>query len=123
MKLYTKEHEWIDVNGDDGRFGITEYAVEQLGDVTFIDLPEVGESFNQNDILCSVESVKAASDIFMPVSGEIVEVNENLDDEPELLNNSPEEEGWIALIKISKPSEKDELMNEEEYLAFVKGLD
>lgn len=123
MKLYTKEHEWIESAGDEVIFGITQYAVGQLGDITFVELPEVGETFNQHDVLCSIESVKAASDIYMPLSGTINEVNEDLDDEPEKINNSPEEDGWIAKISISDPKEKEPLMDEDEYKAFIEGLE
>jgi glycine cleavage system H protein len=94
MRFFTSEHEWIDVESDTALFGITEYAVEQLGDITFVEMPEIGSTFNQNDVVCTIESVKAASDIYMPVSGEILEVNSKLDDEPELVNSSPEKD-WL----------------------------
>ncbi len=123
MKLYTKEHEWIEISGDTARFGITEYAVEQLGDITFIDLPETGASFKQNEVCCTIESVKAASDIYMPLSGEITEVNEELEDEPEKINESPLDEGWIGEIKLSQPDEKDRLLSEDQYKALIQEID
>lgn len=120
MKKFAKSHEWILVEGDTGTIGVSKYAQEHLGDVVYVDLPAVGTSLEKGDSLCAVESVKAASDVYVPVSGEIKEVNEELDSSPELINNSPEDEGWIAKIILSNPAELDELLTEEEYRAFCE---
>lgn len=120
LYLYTKEHEWI--NLDDGEFatvGITEYAQSQLGDITFIELPNPGDEVEQFGELCSLESVKAASDIFSPMSGTIMEVNEDLNDSPEFINKDCYEKGWIARIRISDEDEKNNLMTAEEYQQFL----
>ncbi|MFO7817969.1 MAG: glycine cleavage system protein GcvH [Desulfovibrionales bacterium] len=103
---YTKSHEWIMVEGSQATMGITQFAQEQLGDITFIDLPEIGQQVTVGDEIGSVESVKAASEIYAPMNGEIVEVNENLEDEPEKINEDPYGAGWIAKIKFTElPSE------------------
>ena len=112
---YTKDHEWVLLEGDIATVGITEHAQEQLGDVVFVDLPESGDSFDAGDEVCVVESVKAASDIFAPLSGEITDANDELDGNPELINQSAESDGWIFKIKISEPSEMDDLMDKTAY--------
>ena len=112
---YTKDHEWVLLEGDIATVGITDHAQEQLGDVVFVDLPEVGDSFDAGDDVCVVESVKAASDIYAPIGGEIVEANDDLDANPALLNQSPDADGWIFKIKISDASEMDDLMDESAY--------
>lgn len=112
---YTKDHEWVSINGNIATVGITEYAQEQLGDVVFVDLPDVGNSFDLNDDVCVVESVKAASDIYAPISGEITEANEELEDNPALLNTAPMGDGWIFKMKISDPSELDDLLSKNAY--------
>ncbi|ANQ52960.1 glycine cleavage system protein H [Thermosipho affectus] len=117
MKRYTKTHEWVDENG---YVGITEHAQEKLGDIVYVDLPEVGVELKKGDILLSIESVKAASDIYVPVSGKIVEVNEELDSQPELINEDAEGKGWIIKIEFSNKEEFDELMSEEEYKEFLE---
>ncbi|MBT1248741.1 MULTISPECIES: glycine cleavage system protein GcvH [unclassified Thermosipho (in: thermotogales)] len=117
MKRYTKTHEWVDENG---YVGITEHAQEKLGDIVYVDLPEVGAELKKGDILLSIESVKAASDIYVPVSGKIVEVNEELDSQPELINEDAEGKGWIIKIEFSNKEEFDELMSEEEYKEFLE---
>ncbi len=120
---YSKEHEWVKIDGDTGTIGITEYAVEQLGDITYIEIPEEGDEITQDEVFSTIESVKAASDIFAPLSGTITKVNEALEDEPEIINENPLEKGWIAQIKIKDPSEKDNLLNEQEYKNFLKELE
>lgn len=99
---YTKSHEWIKIEGSQATMGITQFAQEQLGDITFIDLPEIGQQVTVGDEIGSVESVKAASEIYAPMNGEIVEVNENLEDEPEKINEDPYGAGWIAKIKFTE---------------------
>lgn len=118
--MYTKEHEWILVEGSVATVGITDYAQESLGDITFIQLPAEGEEVEQFGQIASVESVKAASDIFAPISGKITEVNSRLDSDPGLLNRSPYEKGWIAKIEISDGEELSNLMNPEEYRMFIE---
>jgi glycine cleavage system H protein len=115
MKKYTKTHEWVSVDGDIATVGISDHAQDHLGDVVYIDLPEAGKSLNKGDVLCTIESVKAASDVYAPVSGKIVEVNVELDSSPETINSDAEGAGWIAKIKLSSPTELDSLMDLEAY--------
>ena len=103
-KKFTKDHEWIDVEGDVARIGITNYAQEQLGDVVFVELPEAGSQFQQGNDAAVVESVKAASEVYAPVSGEIVEPNTKLEDDPALVNKDPTESGWFFTMKVSNLS-------------------
>jgi glycine cleavage system H protein len=117
---YTKDHEWIRITGDTGRVGITFYAQESLGDVVYVDLPKVGTIVKANEPFGSVESVKAVSELFSPVSGEVIEVNTKLADAPELVNTSPYDEGWMIVIKLSDPSEVDALLSAAEYEDFIK---
>jgi glycine cleavage system H protein len=119
---YSNEHEWIRVEGDVGTIGITNYAQEQLGDVVFVDVPAVGRKVTKGESVAVVESVKAASDIFSPVSGEIVEGNASLADSPGDVNAEPMGKGWFFKIKLSNKSELDGLMDEAAYNTFVKGL-
>jgi glycine cleavage system H protein len=119
---YSNEHEWIRVEGDVGTIGITNYAQEQLGDVVFVDVPAVGRKVTKGESVAVVESVKAASDIFSPVSGEIVEGNAALADSPGDVNAEPMGKGWFFKIRLSNKSELDGLMDEAAYDAFVKGL-
>jgi glycine cleavage system H protein len=119
---YTNEHEWIRVEGDVGTIGITNYAQEQLGDVVFVDVPQVGRKVTKGESIAVVESVKAASDIFAPVSGEVVEANGALTDSPGDVNAEPMGKGWFFRIRLSNKSELDGLMDEAAYNAFVKGL-
>jgi len=119
---YTNEHEWIRVEGDVGTIGITNYAQEQLGDVVFVDVPQVGRRVTKGESIAVVESVKAASDIFAPVSGEIVEANGALTDSPGDINAEPMGKGWFFRIRLSNKSELDGLMDEAGYNTFVKGL-
>jgi len=120
-KKYSKEHEWIDVAGDIGTIGITEHAQEQLGDVVFVELPKVGASVAQNGQIAVVESVKAASEIYAPVSGTITAVNDALAKEPVLVNQSAEDKGWFFKIKLSKPGELAALMDAAAYKKFTEG--
>ncbi len=119
---YTKEHEWVAVDGDIGTVGVTTYATEQLGDVVFVDLPEVGRKVEQNADMAVVESVKAASDVYAPVSGEVVEANEALADTPETVNASPEADGWFCKIKLSAPDQLTALMDKAAYDQFCESL-
>jgi len=121
-RFYTDEHEWIEVEGETATVGITDYAQEQLGDIVFVDTPEIGTELEQGDDAAVVESVKAASDIYAVVSGTVVEVNEALEDEPSLVNSSAEEDGWFFRITLSDSSELEDLMDEKAYKAFVDGL-
>jgi glycine cleavage system H protein len=119
---YSNEHEWVRVEGDVGTIGITNYAQEQLGDVVFVDVPAVGRKVSKGESVAVVESVKAASDIFAPVSGEIVEGNAALADSPGDVNAEPMGKGWFFKIRLSNKSELDGLMDEAAYNAFVKSL-
>mgnify|MGYP000270018392 CR=1 FL=1 len=118
---YTKDHEWLKLLGnDEALVGITEYAQNSLGDITFVEVPEVEDTFSEGETFGVVESVKAASDLFMPLDGEIVEVNEALEDSPELVNQSAFEEGWLVKIKITDPSQLDALMDAAAYAEIAK---
>ncbi|GAB6888468.1 glycine cleavage system protein GcvH [Desulfothermus okinawensis JCM 13304] len=118
---YTKEHEWARLEGDRVRVGITDFAQDQLGDIVFVELPEVGSEFNKEEQFATVESVKAVSEVYMPVSGKIVEINQNIVDSPELVNSSPYDKGWFAIVKPRNLSELDELMDNKAYLELLKG--
>ena len=120
---YTKEHEWIRIDGDIATLGITDYAQDQLTDVVFVELPEVGKQIKQNGNLCVVESVKSVSEVFSPISGEIVAINKALENSPELVNNVPFEGGWIAKLKVENEAELDQLMTPEEYNKFLAGIE
>lgn len=122
-RLYTKDHEWIDVDGDIATVGISDHAQEQLGDVVFVELPEVGRSVTRNEDAAVVESVKAASEVYAPLTGEIVEVNEMLTEDPAQVNADPYGEGWFMRIRIDDPSELDDLMDEEAYKDFLAELE
>ncbi|XP_046843047.1 glycine cleavage system H protein-like [Xenia sp. Carnegie-2017] len=122
-RKYTKDHEWISMSDDVGTVGITNYAQNLLGDVVYIDLPDIGTKFDQNEIFGVVESVKAASDLYAPVSGEITHVNEALPDTPDLINREPYGEGWIAKMKLSDKSQLDELMDQASYDAYTEEND
>ena len=119
---YTEDHEWVKVEGDTVIVGITKYAAEQLGDVVFVELPDVGASFDKGGDMAVVESVKAASDVYAPVGGEVLEVNVALTDAPETVNEAPEAGGWFAKLKLSDTSERDALMDEAAYKTFCDGL-
>ncbi len=114
-KRFTKEHEWIEKSDQIIIVGITEFAQDQLGDIVSIELPQVSSSFKQNDVMIIIDSVKASSDIYCPVDGEIIEINEKLLEHPELINQSPYEEGWIVKIKPSNPEQIDSLLSKDQY--------
>ena len=118
---YTEDHEWIQLEGDIAAVGITHHAQDALGDVVFVDLPEVGKLLVQKDIAGVVESVKAAADVFMPVSGEVTEVNEELRSDPSLANSDPLGKGWFFKVKLSAPDEVDALLDETGYTQFTAG--
>jgi len=117
---YTRSHEWIRVEGDEGVTGITDYAQGELSDIVYVELPEPGDSFEKGQVYATVESVKAASDCYLPVGGEILAINEALEDAPELVNNDPYGEAWFARIQIADPAELDDLMDAAAYQAFCE---
>ena len=118
---YSEDHAWVKVQDEDlVTIGITDFAQEQLGDLVYIELPKVGHEFSRGDNISVIESVKSASDLVAPVSGEIVEVNDRLDDDPELVSEDSMGEGWFIKVKLSKLSELDELMDEESYQSFIE---
>jgi glycine cleavage system H protein len=121
-RYFTDEHEWIDVESESATVGITDYAQEQLGDIVFVELPDVGTPLDKGGDAAVVESVKAASDVYAPITGEVTEGNGALEDEPALVNSSPEEEGWFFRMTIGDASELEGLMNDKAYKAFVDGL-
>ena len=121
-RRYTKEHEWVLVEGDVCTVGISDHAQEQLGDIVYVDLPEVGAEFAQGAQAATVESVKAASEIYAPVSGKVIEVNAALADEPALVNGDALGKGWFLKMKIGKPAELGQLMDEGAYQKFVESL-
>jgi glycine cleavage system H protein len=118
---YHEEHDWAKVEGDTATFGITWFAQDQLGEVVFVDLPEVGSAVDANSSYAEVESVKAVSDVYAPLSGEVTEVNEALNDSPEEINNDPYGDGWIAKVKLGDPSEADALLDVEAYKKLLQG--
>jgi glycine cleavage system H protein len=117
---YTESHEWIRVDGDEGVTGITDYAQGELSDIVYVELPEPGDSFEKGGMYATVESVKAAADCYLPVGGEILAVNEALEDSPELVNSDPYGEAWFARIKVADPAELDDLMDAAAYQAFCE---
>jgi glycine cleavage system H protein len=121
-RYFTEDHEWVDVDGEIGTVGISDYAQGQLGDIVFVDVPEDGKQLSKGDEAAVVESVKAASDVYSPVSGNVLEGNAALTDDPSLVNSDPEGEGWFFKITLSDTSELDELMDETAYEAFVAKL-
>ena len=118
--LYSKDHEWISVKNSEGTIGITDYAQHELGDVVYVDLPEVGDSLEVNEPFGSVESVKAVSEIFAPVSGEIIEVNSKLLDSPEMINESPHELAWMVKIRLANSEELEGLLSAQEYEEYLQ---
>ena len=116
---YTPDHEWINVDGDTATVGITHHAQDALGDVVFVDLPEVGKTYAQKDAAAVVESVKAAADVYMPANGEVLEVNEALRADPSLANSDPLGAGWFFKIKLANPAELDDFMDETSYASFA----
>lgn len=121
-RYFTEDHEWVDVDGDIGIVGITEYAQSQLGDIVFVDVPEEGKELAKGDEAAVVESVKAASDVYAPISGEVIEANGALEDEPALVNSDAEEDGWFFKLRMTDPSELEGLMTEAAYKKFVAAL-
>jgi glycine cleavage system H protein len=117
---YTREHEWVKIEGDRGRVGITHYAQDQLGDVVFVELPKKGRPLRQMEAFGVVESVKAVSDLYSPVSGEVVEVNTALEKQPELVNQDPYGKGWMIVVKVKNAKELDALMTAQQYTAFLE---
>lgn len=120
---YSNDHEWIKSQGDNVRVGITDYAQDQLGDIVFVEVPAVGDTFDKGSELGSIESVKAVSEMYMPVGGEIVAVNEELEDAPDLLNQDPYGKGWIVDIRAADPAEIDDLLDKNAYLEILKGTE
>jgi len=120
---YLREHEWARVEGDRVTVGITEYAQSELGEIVYVELPEVGTKVEQAETFGTVESVKAVSDLFAPVSGEVVEVNEALEDEPGLVNTDPYGDGWMMVVEMSDPDELADLMTAGEYAAFIEEME
>ena len=120
---YTSEHEWARPAGDVVRVGVTDYAQEQLGDITFVELPQVGDAYNRGDQFGTLESTKAVGDLFMPLTGEVVAVNEALVESPELVNQDPYVAGWIADVKPENPGELEELMTNSEYREMLEGME
>ncbi|MCH8328889.1 MAG: glycine cleavage system protein GcvH [Nanoarchaeota archaeon] len=117
---YTKEHEWIKVENDTATIGITDFAQEALTDIVFVELPEIGKKVEQLKTVATIESVKSVSDIYSPVSGEVIEVNEQLKDYPEIINNDPYGKGWLFKIKLADKNELDKMMSAEEYAKIAK---
>lgn len=120
-RRYTKEHEWVKVEGDTGTVGITDYAQDQLGDVVFVDLPAPGTRVAYLEKFGEIESVKAVSELFSPVTGEVIETNQALAENPQLVNESPYDEGWMLKVKLDDPSELNRLLTAEEYEAYLAG--
>ncbi len=118
---YAESHEWGRLEGDKLKIGITDYAQDQLGDIVFVELPEVGDTLSKGEEFGTVESVKAVSELYMPVAGEVVAINETLEDAPEKVNNSPYGDGWMIAIKAKDPSEMDALMDNNAYVKMLKG--
>ena len=121
-RYFTKEHEWIEIEGDVGTVGISDYAQSQLGDITFVELPAVGAEFKQGDASAVVDSVKAASDVYVPVSGSVIETNDALEDEPELVNTDPDAGGWLFRIQLADAGQLSSLMDEAAYKVYVAEL-
>jgi glycine cleavage system H protein len=117
--LYTKEHEWIRVEGDVAYVGITDYAQSELGEIVFVDINTEGETLAQNEVFGSVEAVKTVSDLNMPVAGEVLEINEVINDQPELVNNDPYGEGWMIKISVANPAEFETLLDADAYQALI----
>ena len=117
---YTKEHEWISLDGEVAMIGITDHAQSQLGDIVFVELPDVDSEINQNDTFGVIEAVKTVADLFAPVKGLIIELNSSLEDSPDLINSDPYGAGWIIKVKVSDSNQYDDLMSSDEYEEFIK---
>ena len=117
--LYTKEHEWIKVDGDTAYVGITDYAQSELGDIVFVELPAENDDFEKNDVFGTIEAVKTLADLFLPVSGQIIEVNNKVEDEPELINSQPYDDGWLVKISITNPDELKDILKADDYKEMI----
>ena len=117
--LYTNEHEWIRVDGDEAYIGITDYAQSELGDIVFVELPNTDDEFEKNDVFGTIEAVKTLADLFLPVSGKILEVNEKIENEPELINSDPYNDGWLVKISVSNTDELTEILTPEDYKKLI----
>jgi len=122
-KFFTKEHEWVEIDGTQATVGISKHAAHELGDITYVELPQMGKVVKQFETLAGIESVKAASDIYAPVSGKVVQVNDKLEDTPELVNESAEDLGWICKLEVAGEGELGSLMDASAYDEFLKGLE
>lgn len=120
--LYTKDHEWINIDGEEAYVGITDYAQSELGEIVFVDVPTVGEELDQFETFGSLEAVKTVADLNIPMTGEVIEINERLDSEPELVNNEPYDEGWIIRMNVANMDETKNLMSADEYKAYLETL-
>jgi glycine cleavage system H protein len=120
---YAEDHEWARDENGQYRIGVSDFAQDQLGDITFVELPEVGDVFEKGDEFGTLESTKAVADLYLPISGEVTEVNSALEDSPGLVNEDPYGKGWVALVKPSNPAELEALMNREAYLEFLEGME
>jgi len=120
---YTEDHEWVNVEGDTAKIGISDYAQDQLGDIVFVELPNVGDSFQKGDEFGTVESVKAVSELYIPISGEVTAINNALEDSPELVNTQPYDDGWMIAVKIADPSELDALVSKDDYYKMIKEME
>lgn len=119
---YTKEHEWVRVEGDEAVFGVTDYAQDQLGDIVYVELPEVGAEITQGEAFGSVEAVKAVADMYSPVSGEVLAVNDSVNDDPAVINSAPYDEGWMVRARLSDPGQLDDLLSAADYAKLVEEL-
>tara|TARA_R110002110_G_scaffold376568_2_gene586837 strand:- start:350877 stop:351254 length:378 start_codon:yes stop_codon:yes gene_type:complete len=122
-RKYSEDHEWVEVEGENGVIGISDYAQEQLGDVVFVELPDVGNLLDRTDEVAVVESVKAAAEVYAPVGGEVIEVNDALNGDPSLVNTDAFGDGWFAKLRLTDPAELDDLMDEATYKTYCEGLD
>ena len=122
MMKFTEQHEWVSVDNQFAKVGITDFAQNQLGDIVFVELPEVGLKVNKGDEACVVESVKAAAEVYSPVSGEVTEINSKLVDDPALINTSAEQDAWLFAVKLSNPQDLDNLMEKEAYNKYIAEL-
>jgi len=122
-RKYSQDHEWVEVEGETGLIGISDYAQEQLGDVVFVELPDVGKMLDRGDEVAVVESVKAAAEVYAPVGGEVIEVNDALNGDPSLVNTDAFGDGWFAKLRLTDPADLDELMDEAAYKTYCEGLD
>ncbi len=118
---YTESHEWVRVEGEKATVGITDFAQSELQDIVYVELPEVGKKVKKGDVLCSIDSVKSSAEVYAPVSGEIIQVNEALNDQPELVNKDPYGEGWLVVIKLENPDELSQLLSASRYKELIEG--